>query len=126
MGRAAGTFDVTLTPQEGGSGFGRMHIDKTFHGDLTGPAEGQMLMTRHDGGSAAYVALEQVRGRLAGRTGTFELVHRGLMRRGEGELSVAIVPDSGTGALKGITGQMTIDIASDGTHNYVLEYVLPE
>jgi len=40
------------------------------------------------------------------------------------DLSVAIVPDSGTGALAGITGTLAIDI-SDGRHFHDLAYALP-
>jgi hypothetical protein len=45
------------------------------------------------------------------------------MRRGEGTLTVEVVPDSGTAELEGLRGTMTIDAAAD--HAYVLEYELP-
>jgi len=37
--------------------------------------------------------------------------------RGAPQLSVTVVPDSGTGQLAGVTGKMTITIA-DGKHFY--------
>jgi hypothetical protein len=41
------------------------------------------------------------------------------------QLSIVVVPDSGTGELKGIAGQMKINIAADGKHSYDFEYTLP-
>lgn len=126
---ARGEFDVKLTPQAGDAtadpSLGRMSISKQFRGDLEGAGQGQMLtgMTAVEG-SAVYVAVERVTGTLHGRRGSFVLVHRGVMTRGQPDLSVIVAPDSGTGDLAGISGHMTIDIAS-GKHAYTLEYSLP-
>lgn len=123
--RATGTFEVQLAPQETAAPLGRMSIDKQFHGDLQGTSKGEMLaaMTAVEG-SAAYVALEQVTGTLAGRTGTFVLQHTGVMDRGTPSLTVTVVPDSGTGELAGITGTMRI-IIEGGRHSYEFDYALP-
>jgi hypothetical protein len=75
-------------------------------------------------GSAVYVALERVSGALGGRQGGFILVHLGIMNRGEPTLRLEVAPDSGTGELTGLTGQMKIEI-SDGQHSYELDYQLP-
>jgi hypothetical protein len=124
-----GTFEVKLVPQDdklGGSTLGRLTIDKTFHGDLEATSKGQMLsaMTTVKG-SAGYVAIEMVGGMLNGREGSFVLQHTGTMNRGVPQLSIAVVPDSGTDALVGLIGNMTINIA-EGTHSYEFEYTLPE
>src|SRR5438309_1630157 len=71
--RASGTFDVKLTPAED-STFGRMSIDKQFHGDLEGTSKGEMLSAATEvKGSAGYVAIERVTGTLPGRSGTFQI-----------------------------------------------------
>ncbi len=128
---ARGTFEVKLTPQAsddaaGGATLGRMTLDKQFHGDLEATGKGEMLtaMTGVEG-SAGYVAIERVSGKLHNRKGTFVLQHSGTMARGTQQLSVTVVPDSGTDQLTGITGKMTIDIA-DGKHSYGFEYTLPQ
>ena len=72
-------------------------------------------------GSAVYVALERVNAKLAGHSGNFVLVHSGVMKRGEPSLRVEVAPDSGTGELVGLTGEMKIDI-KDGRHSYRFEY----
>ena len=75
-------------------------------------------------GSAGYVAIEQVTGTLAGRSGSFALQHSGTMENGKQQLSVKVVPGSTTGQLEGLTGTMTIKIES-GKHFYDFEYTLP-
>ena len=129
MTRASGTFEVKMTPQDDKSedaSLGRMLLDKQFHGDLEATGKGQMLtaMTPVQG-SAGYVAIEKVSGTLKGRTGTFVLQHTGTMTRGEQQLSITVVPDSGTGQLAGITGRMDIKIEG-GKHSYEFEYILAE
>jgi hypothetical protein len=62
---------------------------------------------------------------LKGRTGSFILYHTGIMTQGKPELSINVVPDSGTGQLEGITGKMNI-IITEGKHTYDFEYTLPE
>ncbi|MDB5033589.1 MAG: hypothetical protein JWQ98_830 [Chlorobi bacterium] len=129
--QASGTFEVTLVPQKSGNEaddaiVGRLSIDKQFHGDLEGNSRGQMLAAGTEvKGSAGYVAIERFTGTLHGRDGTFMLQHNGIMKRGDGELAIAVVPDSGTGGLAGIAGTMGIEIA-DGKHFYRFDYTLPE
>ena len=127
MNHASGSFDVKLNPQPpDDSALGRLTIDKTFRGDLEGTSKGQMLAASTDvPGSAGYVAMERVTGTLAGRSGAFVLQHTGTMTRGDAELSVTVVPDSGTEQLTGLTGRMTIDIV-DKKHFYKFDYTIPE
>ena len=122
---ATGPFDVKLTPQppSDGSVIGRMILDKTWHGDIEATSKGEMLaFSSGSSGSAGYVAMEQVAGSVAGRSGTFVLQHSGVMTRGQGELVISVVPDSGTGELTGLSGSMQIDITPGGKHSYRFEY----
>lgn len=126
---ATGTFEVSLAPldlhYDGGETQGRMGIEKTFHGDLDATSRGEMLTAMTDEkGSAVYVAIERVEGTVGGRRGSFVLHHRGIMNRGEQALEVHVVPDSGTGELKGLSGEMRIRI-EDGKHHYTFDYALP-
>lgn len=127
--RASGTFEVKLTPQDEGpdAPVGRMTIDKQFQGDLTGTSKGQMLMASSSTvqGSAGYVAIEKVTGTLNGRRGSFFLQHSGTMTRGVGELTITVIPDSGTDELVGLHGKLNIIIA-DGKHSYEFEYELAD
>jgi hypothetical protein len=126
----SGSFDVKMIPQSAKSGdknetgFGRMLGDKQYHGDLEATAKVEMIASGSGGkgSSGAYVALEKVTGTVKGREGSFVLVHTGIMTRGTPQLTIAVVPDSGTGQLAGISGTMTINIAADGKHSYDFSY----
>ena len=128
---AAGLFDVSLQPQPWteaaapGVTLGRLLLDKHYHGELEAHAQGQMLSAVSAvKGSAGYVAVEVVSGTLQGRSGSFALQHRGVMTRGAPELSVTVVPDSGTGELAGLTGMLGIRIEG-GQHFYDFDCTLP-
>jgi Protein of unknown function (DUF3224) len=127
---ATGPFEVKLAPQPADDhadavSLGRMSIDKQFHGALEATSKGQMLTALTSvKGSAGYVAIEKVTGTLDGRQGSFVLQHTGTMTRGAPQLTVSIVPDSGTGDLTGLSGTMAITIAEGGKHTYDLEYTI--
>lgn len=128
---ATGSFDVKVMPltegaREGAWSPGRMSIDKQFMGDLEGTSQGEMLAAGTEvQGSAGYTAIERVSGKLHGRSGTFLLQHFAVMSHGvPGEWHVMVIPDSGTGGLKGLAGGMTITITGK-QHAYALNYTLP-
>lgn len=125
---ATGSFDVKIVPLPARSedSLGRMSIDKQFHGDLEGSSVGQMIAVQTETkGSAGYVAMERVTGTLRGKTGSFVLQHSATMNRGVPQLSITVVPDSGTGQLTGLAGKLAIIIEA-GKHSYDLEYTLSE
>ena len=128
--RIRGEFEVRLASlpthdTAEGSLLGRRSLDKVFRGELAATSVGEMLSAGTAvKGSAGYVAIERVTGTLRGKAGTFVLLHRGVMDRGQPSLSVTVVPDSGTGELTGLTGTMAIEI-TQGQHFYDFEYTLP-
>jgi len=127
---ASGTFEVKMAPQgepDAGPGaqLARMALDKQFHGDLEAVGKGEMLTAMTETkGSAGYVAIERVTGTLHGRSGSFVFLHRGLMSAAGQELSITVIPDSGSDELTGIAGEFKIDIV-DGEHSYNFSYSLP-
>lgn len=130
--RARGTFVPRRTSQaepdqRDGVSLERQLLEKRYTGDFVGEGRGEMLTaTTLVEGSAGYVAIERVIGELAGRSGSFVLQHSASMDGGAvGWLTMTVVPDSGTGGLVGLEGEMQIEI-SDGGHRYDFEYTLPE
>jgi hypothetical protein len=125
MHRATGQFDVKAVPVDTGDAkMGMMTLDKQYHGDLNAVGLGRMLTGMTDvKGSAAYVAIERINGHLNGAEGTFLIHHTGVMAKGAQSLVIRVVPDSGTGGLAGIEGEMSIQI-EEGRHRYVLDYNL--
>jgi hypothetical protein len=125
---AQGPFEVQITPAPGEAGadasLGRMILAKQFHGDLEATSIGQMLTAgTATSGSAGYVAIERVTGTLHGRSGSFSLQHTGIMTRGAPQLTITVVPDSGTDQLAGLAGSVAITIV-DGAHTYDFAYNL--
>jgi Protein of unknown function (DUF3224) len=125
---AHGTFTVKIQPltPAPAEGISRFSIDKEIRGDLEATTKGEMFSAGDvKSGVAGYVAIEVVTGTLAGKRGTFALQHSATMDQSGRKMTVIIVPGSGTGELKGISGTFDIQIAN-GQHTYDLEYKLRE
>ena len=128
---ANGSFTVDMKPLSEpvsveGVALGRMSLAKQFDGDLVAVGAGEMLTALTPiKGSAGYVAIERVTGTLHGRAGSFVFQHSGTMDQGAQQLSIAVVPGSGTGALSGIAGTFKLTIV-DGKHLYEFAYALPQ
>jgi Protein of unknown function (DUF3224) len=131
---AKGSFDVKMIPAEltdfeKANDIIRFTSDKTWHGDFEGVSHIEMITgSTASTGSMAYVAIERMTGKLNGRQGSFTFLHRATMMKGAasaGELSVTVVPNSGTGELTGLTGSLKIDIDAQGKHTWTFDYSLP-
>lgn len=124
-----GKFQIKATPQAGDEalqtiGAMRMTFDKDFKGSLEATSVVSMIgLMNKELGSGAYVALERVVGKLEGRTGSFCLQHSSTMNRGTPTQKISVIPDTGSGELAGLSGEMAIDIV-DGQHFYTFEYEL--
>jgi hypothetical protein len=130
---AKGSFEVKMTPAEAtdfekANDIARMTSDKTWHGDFDGVSHIEMITgSTASTGSMAYVAIERMTGKLNGRQGSFTFTHRATMMKGAaaGELSITVVPNSGTGELTALTGSLTINIDAQGKHTWTFDYSLP-
>lgn len=107
------------------AGLKRVGIEKTFSGGIEGRSEGEMISAGDPrAGAAGYVAMETVTGKLDGRAGSFALQQFGTMEAGGQKLEILVVPGSGTGALAGLQGKLTL-VVKEGQHSYDLAYTLP-
>lgn len=124
-----GTFEVKMTPLDisyessDDLNMNRMSLEKTYKGELTGTSNGEMLSVISAEDNAGYVAIEQVSGTMMGKKGSFALQHFGTMTPVSEHLNLVIVPGSGRGELKGISGSMKIS-KKDDAHYYELDYSL--
>jgi hypothetical protein len=127
MNRATGRFEMKATHQPAvemaGMQRGVSHFDKVFSGAMTGTSRVHMESVRTPTPtSAAYVAVECFEVTLDGKQGSFFAIHAGVMSAQAGQqLTITIVPDSGTGALAGIKGEMVIERDPEG-HRYEVRY----
>ncbi len=120
------TYDEEPYDDRDGTVLGRVHITRSFEGDLEGESTAELLTATVDEGSAAYVALDRIAGRLHGREGSFVLQHYGVVSPAGAATAGSVVPDSATGELRGLRGEGRISVAGDGTHALTLEYELDE
>ncbi len=125
MDEAKGRFEVQVKPvSTAGAAVTRMSLTKRWSGDVEGTSEGEMLSYGSPAsGNAGYVAMERVTGSVKGRAGSFAIQQSGTLTGGAPTMTVTVVPGSGTGALAGLSGDMTIDPAAG--HTYVLHFTLP-
>ncbi len=121
---AQGTFTVKMEPltPAPAEGLARYSLVKTFDGDLQGHGKGEMLSGGNpQEGAAGYVAIEVITGTLNGKQGSFALQHLATMDQSGRKMTVIVVPGSGTGELKAISGTFHIENANN-QHSYTLEY----
>jgi hypothetical protein len=131
--RATGTFTVTafnptsIAPEtdiKTALAVGVAVIDKAFSGDIAGRSA-TIFTSAFDQarGVGTYVALESFEGTVDGRDGSFNFVHSASTSGSDRSAEYfAIVPESGTGKLAGISGAGGLEIDADGTHRVWLEY----
>jgi hypothetical protein len=102
----------------------RASVAKTFTGDIEGEGHVEYLMMYRSDGSAAFVGLERVVGRIDGKTGTFVLQRIGVFEGGEAKESYSIVPGSATGELQGLRGEGSSAVGHGMEHPFSLSYEL--
>ncbi len=107
-----------------GAEVSRVHISRTFTGDLEGSSTAELLIAKSEGGGG-YVGQDRITGALRGKSGSFVFQHAGLMGPEGITNTGTIVPGTGTGELAGITGEGTMLADDQGNHTLTLDYELP-
>lgn len=102
----------------------RADVERAFHGDVEGKGEAILLCCRPDEGHAGYVATEHITAELEGRSGTFVVQFGASMGAKEPQSIGFVVPGSGTGDLKGLSGTCTFGHDEAGQAFFQLEYDL--
>jgi len=102
----------------------RASVKKTLTGDLEGEGQVEYLMSYRSDGSAMFVGLERVVGRLDGRTGSFVLQRSGVFEDGQAKESYTVVAGSATGELQGLRGEGTSAVGHGLEHPFTLDYEL--
>jgi Protein of unknown function (DUF3224) len=90
-------------PPEGPS-LVKIHVEETFTGDIDGDGVAEFLQVARADGSASFVGIERVEGKVAGREGAFVLQDAGIVEGNVVSCEWFVVPGSGTGELAGLRG----------------------
>lgn len=128
--RVTATFEVMgwdETVQDGpadGPPIARVAITKAFHGEIEAQSTGMLLTCQAGDGGAGYVGMERVTGTIGSRRGSFVIQHGATTgepgtpdERDEPTEPVApgrVVPGSGTGDFRGLTGAVSFQHAAAG------------
>jgi hypothetical protein len=102
----------------------RASVTKTYSGDIEGEGQVEYLMMYRSDGSATFVGLERVAGRIAGKTGRFVLQRTGVFEGGQAKESYSVIPGSATGELHGLLGEGGSAVGHGLEHPFTLAYEL--
>ena len=102
----------------------RASVTKTYTGDIEGEGQVEYLMMYRSDGSATFVGLERVVGRIGGKTGTFVLQRTGIFEGGQAKESYSVISGSATGDLQGLTGDGSSAVGHGMEHPFTLGYEL--
>ena len=131
MPRARGSFEVTSWDEEPyeemeeGGKLTRTSVAQTFTGDIEGVGGAQWLMSYRPDGTAHFVGLQRVRGKVAGRHGSFVLETIGEFDGKLAAWSASVVDGSGTGALRALRGKGRFEAPHGSRASFDVDYQLP-
>ena len=104
----------------------RAAVSKEYSGDIEGEGAVEYLMMYRSDGTAAFVGLERLTGRVGDRSGSFVLQRTGVYEDGQAKESYSVVPGSATGQLIGLRGEGNSAVVHGGEHPFVLDYEIAE
>jgi Protein of unknown function (DUF3224) len=117
-------YDEEAYAEADGVELSRVHISRTFTGDLEGESTAELMIAKSEGGGG-YVGHDRITCTLGGRSGTFVFQHTGLMGPAGITNTGTIVPGTGSDELEGISGEGTMLADDAGNHTLTLAYELP-
>ena len=116
-------YDEEPYAETEGTELSRVHISRTFTGDLEGDSTAELMIAKSEGGGG-YVGHDRITGTLGSKSGSFVLQHGGIMGPEGVSNTGTIVPGTGTGDLEGISGDGTMLADDEGNHTLTLTYEL--
>jgi uncharacterized protein DUF3224 len=102
----------------------RATVTKTFTGDIEGEGQVEYVMMYRPDGSATFVGLERITGRVGEKSGSFVLERSGVFESGQAKESFSVVPGSATGDLRGLLGEGTSSVGHASDYPFTLHYEL--
>ena len=98
----------------------RASVAKSYKGDIEGEGTLEYLMAYGHDGSASFVGIERLIGRVGDKHGNFVFQHVGTFEHGVAKSVWSVVPNSGTGDLQGLRGE--VNAALGHATNYPMEF----
>lgn len=125
--KSISTFENTKhEPQPGESNGtdGRSHVkaERVYKGALVGESAADILVCQTSEKDFGYVGMDLFKGSLEGLAGSFVYQHGELNVGGKVKPFGFIVTGSGTEALKGIEGDVSISVSPEWVHTITLDW----
>ena len=99
------TWDEKTYAEMGGkTKLTRATVTKTFKGDIVGEGTIEYLMAYSADGTASFVGMERITGRIGNRSGSFVLQHSGTDDGSSTQSDWFVVEGAGTGELASLRG----------------------
>jgi hypothetical protein len=130
MSKAKGSFEIsfgkeeTIEERDGGAKLTRAPGTQKFTGDISGEGTVDWLMAYRTDGTAQYVGLQRISGKIGKRAGSFVMAARGAFNGKTSSATWTIVEGMGTGALEGIRGRGRFKAGPGPKATYTLDYEL--
>lgn len=102
----------------------RASVVKAFTGDIEGEGRVEYLMMYRGDGSATFVGLERIVGRIGAKTGSFVLQRSGAFEGGLAKETYSVVEGSATGQLTGLRGEGSSALGHATEYAFTLDYEL--
>jgi hypothetical protein len=125
---ASATFEITNWDEKpfgelaGASRLTRAGVTKSYKGDIEGEGILEYLMAYGHDGSASFVGMERLVGRVGDKHGTAVFQHVGAFKDGVARSTWSVVPNSGTGDLQGLRGEVSSALGHAETYPVELSY----
>lgn len=116
-------YDEEPYGEADGAELSRVHISRTFTGDLEGESTAELIIAKAEGGGG-YVGHDRISGTLNGKSGSFVFQHTGILSPDGVTNTGTIVPGTGRGELEGMSGEGTMLADERGSHTLTLNYEL--
>jgi hypothetical protein len=127
MANFEGEFEVaswdeeTYQKLEGERKLTRASVTQKFTGDLAGSGAVEWLMVYADDGKARFVGFQRIESTAPGRSGSVVIESNGKFDGKKAAGTWSVIPGSGDGELKGMTGKGRFEAPMGGKPSYSLD-----
>jgi hypothetical protein len=104
----------------------RASVTRAYTGDIVGEGQVEYVMMYRSDGSATFVGLERVIGRVADKSGSFVLQRTGVLEDGQAKESYSVIPGSATEELHGLMGDGISALGHGPDYPFTLNFELAQ
>ncbi len=108
----------------GGQKLTNAKVKTAYSGEIEGEGVLEYLMAYRSDEIVNYVGYERVTASVNGKSGSFVLQHTGVFEGGEAKSTIAVLENTATDALKGLSGKASYSAGENMKADFTLDYAL--